>query len=548
MMITSPKTHWTMGEANIQLAFEHQVVFYMRKTGLSNSSLVALDDVEVLENYKCQTMPNCDFEGGRFCSYTPYLRYEANVPEAGNRFNFGIFTGPIDDTTWPGPVYDHTTNQKSGSYLYLTAYRSAGLFTGLRSSVISGPKAVVPDVNYCLTFWYQMTSTDLGLTVSVHRFSATMHEQSRIVPLTTIAPQHAVTRWTAISISLNHSVLAGSREIQVQFEGQIVEARSIGVIAIDDIVVDERAICRPIDDEHFICENGVRINQTQVCDFIADCPSGLDEVDCGGCNFENGDRGGWTNAAKASYRSPFVLAQAANESQANPNAPKVDADGKATGHYMILYSSIAKYAGQLLLDGGQPAQRPKQAAPSCVMQFEYYLSKFGELNDIITVGMGTFVGDMNTFFRLVPEENRKLGVWRKARAYIGEMWQPFFVDIRSTLRGVGGVFAIDNIQFLKCAQPKPLKAGESCPAGQDVHLCPATRRCIGADQVCDFRNDCGDGYDESLCSSGALSCNGNSLERCRLTLAAPHNNFNWMSVEPALVNFLFYSPPVDNTQ
>lgn len=36
----------------------------------------------------------------------------------------------------------------------------------------------------------------------------------------------------------------------------------------------------------FSCYNGTTINASQVCDFVADCKDGEDEMDCGDCNFQ----------------------------------------------------------------------------------------------------------------------------------------------------------------------------------------------------------------------------------------------------------------------
>ena len=56
-------------------------------------------------------------------------------------------------------------------------------------------------------------------------------------------------------------------------------------IAIDDISVDP-GTCHT-SPNMFNCTDTEQIPQNKVCDYVVDCSNGMDEKECGSCNFEN---------------------------------------------------------------------------------------------------------------------------------------------------------------------------------------------------------------------------------------------------------------------
>lgn len=169
----------------------------------------------------------------------------------------------------------------------MTGYRSVGTFTKLVSKIISGPREVNPNDQYCLSMWTQLTSNDVQLIVQLVRFGDIWTDDNRTVLVGNQYTLH--TNWTQLAIDLNSKVLLqGTVEIQVIIEG-VVEANSIGLIAIDDILLDSGA-CQV---DAFVCEDGTKLSYDKVCNFIKDCKNGLDEVNCGNCNFETGKFCNW---------------------------------------------------------------------------------------------------------------------------------------------------------------------------------------------------------------------------------------------------------------
>lgn len=199
--------------------------------------------------------------------------------------NANIFVSALTDQNknWPGPQYDHTTRNFDGGYLYLTAYRAGKSFNQIVSKVISGARNVDPRKSYCLSLWTRLTSSDLTLQLYLSRYGNYWTDSNRTVRIATVSRQTQLD-WTLLSASLDSSLLAYTQEVQLIIEGRL-GPNSKGVIAIDDIVLTEGACAAK---DGLFCENGMPLTQDQLCNFIKDCPSGMDELNCGNCDFESG--------------------------------------------------------------------------------------------------------------------------------------------------------------------------------------------------------------------------------------------------------------------
>lgn len=180
-----------------------------------------------------------------------------------SQFNWGLFTSPPADSTWVGPVYDHTTKNYGGGYLYLTAFRSVGNFnTPIVSKVVSGPRSVNPSKSYCLSLWMQMTTNDLSFKLSILRYGPYWSDANRTQTIASKA-NIAEKAWTLISVPIDQTMLVNTYEIQLIIEGTLA-TNSKGLIAVDDISLMEGA-CQP---SNLICENGVTIKPEQICNFV----------------------------------------------------------------------------------------------------------------------------------------------------------------------------------------------------------------------------------------------------------------------------------------
>lgn len=68
------------------------------------------------------------------------------------------------------------------------------------------------------------------------------------------------------------------------------------IIAIDDIYI-RKGECRNNSILLFKCDSTQSIPESKVCDGVIDCKNGLDESDCGSCNFKDKSECGFTKQA-----------------------------------------------------------------------------------------------------------------------------------------------------------------------------------------------------------------------------------------------------------
>lgn len=452
---------------------------------------------------------------------------------------------PPQDQNWPGPRNDHTTGNFGGGYLYLTAYRSVGSFTSqLVSKVISGPRNVDPGKTYCFSLWTSLSTNDLGLTISLVRYGQNWADNNRTVQINSKV-NVAQPDWTRTYINVDQNTLQGAQEVQIILEGRI-SANSKGLIAIDDIVFMDGQ-CQMTDG--MLCENGVQLTRDQICNFVQDCPSGMDEANCGNCDFESGSACGWMNMS--TYSQDWQLTNA-KESH-NYYAPSFDGNASSSGHYLMIGPPkfTAYTNAETALNYKTPAMYLKNAFKSCVMQFDYYIRSPNGY--FLTVRMGTDKVNWAPIYSILSSQYQTLGGWRKATAHIGERTSPFMMDFYGHLDVARtGVIAIDNIKFTNCSAPKPLGPNQQCASNQ--FMCKKNRYCISNDDVCDYINDCADGSDEMVftCLSWTRCNFENSLYTCKIKTDDMENhgptgaNVEWNVRSNR--NRDTYDPQIDNTR
>lgn len=261
--------------------------------------------------------------------------------------------------------------------------------------------------------------------------------------------------------------------------------REDGVIAIDDLSFDQN--CKTASDplptiitttrppvcgnSGFKCSNNKCINQTQVCDFIIDCPNGEDEKNCGSCDFEV-DTCGWFDN---SYGDHFW-----NRSLARDTFISNDhTSGTPNGSFAFYELSDGAFNGLSRLF------TPELGRTGSHCEFRFYFYK----QDIFDKSI------LLTLF-LVDKDNNLERLWKTDANSINNDWQQVTVGLHSRYPGFKLYFeashisdiypfykpllAIDDTSFINCG----ISSNVSCSA-KDVFKC-SNQQCIPNNLICDF--------------------------------------------------------------
>lgn len=516
-----------MVEANKRIDYDHKIVFYMEKSP-DSSSFIALDDLTVLHT-DCELMIDCDFENNRYCSYSTFSD-SSTTPD----YHFSVITTSNDDPMWPGPKTDHTTGG-FGGYLFLTGFRSSRNAKKLVSKMVSGARAITDDDSYCLSMWTFINSPDEEMVVYIVRYGHDWQDNNRTLKMVNIGNETQAD-WTNVFVNLPLSALTGVGEIEVIIEGRLQNVSKL--IAIDDIKLTKGAC----DFDGVICGNGNRVGPSQVCNFVFDCPDGLDEIGCGNCTFEQGVCG-WTDTEKEKHgrwqiKSPNTLL----------NGPRFDADGKNNGHFLTMDKRIDRMEySEIAINYKIPGMYLKQSYSTCLMQFAYFVNTTSSYS--LRIRIGEEILDMNTVYAVASSISSSDTSWHKVVAHIGAKYTDFIVDIQAFQTNPSGVIAIDNLAFTQCALPNPLPPKGKCPSDKSI-LCPSSRICIGEEDICDMVNDCVDNWDESKCDNYPPACTFDSLDACNLE-GFPSQNVYWRVMNGVMNDYddiPGYEPLIDNTK
>ncbi|XP_019632083.1 PREDICTED: MAM and LDL-receptor class A domain-containing protein 2-like [Branchiostoma belcheri] len=144
---------WVMAQVTVTADNPFQVAFEGIR-GVSYRGDIALDDISITPG-GCGTPGTCDFENG-YCTWTNDL--------TGDDFDWVTGT-KASATTQTGPSFDHTTQNDTGTYLYLEA--SSPRLPGDVARLVS--EAFPVATGRCLSFWYHMYGSGMGtLRVVLH--------------------------------------------------------------------------------------------------------------------------------------------------------------------------------------------------------------------------------------------------------------------------------------------------------------------------------------------------------------------------------------------
>lgn len=189
------------------------------------------------------------------------------------------------------PQRDHTTNSDSGSYVY---FETSNKKTGSKATLY-GPMF---SSSYCIVrFYYYIYGKSAGKLTFYYRTAV----GGPFIPLWSKAGSISQ-NWERAEATFHYL----NTNIQIIIEAEIeTESKDDGVIAIDDISFTNQCLSfngnlptiittttkSPCGPNGFICPSGPCIDNSQICNFIKDCPNGEDEANCGTCDFENGSCG-----------------------------------------------------------------------------------------------------------------------------------------------------------------------------------------------------------------------------------------------------------------
>jgi hypothetical protein len=290
-------------------------------------------------------------------------------------------------------------------------------------------------------------------------------------------------------ISTNHGNQWKQAKIQLSYELinyelsiDVTLGISNGNIAIDDIYLfsgDCSAIpTTPNPDTIFDCGDGNKISTNLLCNFIKDCPNGMDEQVCADCNFEN-------STCQWIDKSYGFLKWSRGQAGDSHNGPLVDHTlGNLKGHYMYLDGGGLFFSdAELVL-----TQKLKPCSSICEIEFYYHMdSSYDSLKLLLLEGSSSTI--------LFEESDRKGNDWQQALIKLGRISKEFQFKFEAYKEYIDDYdLAIDDVRMKSCEFPFPRPNG--CPI--DNFTCKS-KGCISQTRVCDLIDDCGDGSDEENC-------------------------------------------------
>ncbi|XP_055063524.2 MAM and LDL-receptor class A domain-containing protein 1 isoform X1 [Misgurnus anguillicaudatus] len=243
------------------------------------------------------------------------------------------------------------------------------------------------------------------------------------------------------------------------------------------------------------------VTVSQVCDFTPDCSDGSDEEHCVKefCGFEDDDLCGWyvSEPINPVPLHAFRWQRAQGESilygEQNHRPASDHTLGTPEGWYIFADSSDGGYGHTTDL----MTPPIKTTGPQCTLVFWYYMSGF-------TVGtLQVFIKSNNVTHEVWSQSGNQGNSWRRGEVFIG-IHRNLQVVLRAK-RGISymGDVVIDDVAFVDCAAP----LRTDLPCDKNEFVC-ANGHCISEDNLCDFIDHCGDGFDENhyICKGFSSRC------------------------------------------
>jgi hypothetical protein len=396
-------------------------------------------------------------------------------------------TKGIDAQSNIAPQRDHTTNTAAGSYIYIETTGK----TPASKSLLIGPVFSSDISFYCrMRFYYYMNGKSVSKLSVYRRYEigggfTTFWTKSGSVG----------NYWERADFQMYASTTY-SKNFQLIIESTAADVtKDEGIIAIDDISFSPECTISSLPMEVIVtttkapvcgttgykCSNNKCINMTQLCDFVQDCPSGEDELNCGICSFEK-DNCGWVDN---SFGEHFWNRTKAGDA----NIPKDNTLGTSAGSLVSYETTNGAFSGLSRLYSPVIGQ----TSANCEFQFYYYK------NDAIkSVLFSLFLIDANKNVERIWKTDSSSNDWTRISVGLHSRSPGFklYFEASQVLEPQDSLrLAIDDTNFINCGTSQNV----SCTS-KDVFKC-GTGFCISNSLVCDFGNDCSDKSDEKNCTN-----------------------------------------------
>ncbi|EDO47788.1 predicted protein [Nematostella vectensis] len=464
--------------------------------------------------------PSCDFSSGSFCGW-----YPDNPGRRRRAISYAwVVAQGSTSTQGTGPSTDHTTGTANGWYAYTDASAgSPGDVAPLKTPRIgmSGPECAI-------NFWYHMTGSSVGtLSVKLQFLDGTS-------PVIWSRTGNQGDSW------LNAKVLIGSRQLfQIVLESKRSNGNQ-GDIAVDDVKLENCKpldVTRPCNTDEFKCSRGGCIPKSYLCDYQADCMFNdlSDESKCDAyttkCDFEHG-----LCLFTQSQDDKFDWSMGTSGTTSTGTGPSKDhSTNTASGHYMYTETSWPRQPGD---NARLNSPVIKAASRDCYLRFFYHMH-------------GNHIGSLLVYTRTSYYQGGISQPLLNITGQQGDFWYRAVVkvptsnsDYQFVIEGVRGIsyqgdIAIDDVSMTPSCQicPDCVMPGQptstpfgfhtrptasSCLASQ--YVC-ANSKCVDRDQLCNFKDDCGDNSDELPCGT-SCTFEGDCYKGWRQ--AKSSDNFNWI--------------------
>nr|XP_028581284.1 apical endosomal glycoprotein-like isoform X2 [Podarcis muralis] len=408
----------------------------------------------------------CDFEGTT-CGWE-------DVSTSGYRWHPGRGRGWVHGAD---PPFDHTLGTDQGWYMSTSEQRAKppAAPARLRSPTLSDAASTCE-----LCAWYSMAET--GPNGS---FTLELSHGGHVVPLW---------RSPASSSGAWRPLLAYTGRVRGTFQ---VTFSSVASVALDDVQFRN---CRPqssrscAPDERPCLPSGC-VAPARHCDGTEDCSDGSDEQGCEtffSCPFEED----WCRWAADANQSLSWARNCSSQVPSSPARPTRDhTTNTPEGHFIYVA-------------GAQPG-RAELFSPTLVVNGSCHLVLYAHLH-------GSDANRLNVYSQ--TETKRELILSRAGD--LGDFWfrqEATFngtEDFQIVLEGVIGKdpqssIALDDLILSPgCIQQSGLFSAPHTeqppgpvPCKDDQFACDSGARCLGSEQVCDFKADCDDDTDESQCGA-----------------------------------------------
>ena len=478
-------------KTRFHIAFESVVV------GASGEAATAIDDYEIKE-HACQPLGNCDFEHD-MCAWKNAER-GANIQWTRHRGTTTTTAAAAVDNSQQsqrrlGPSVDHTLGTQYGTYIFFPTdvntkmYDTARLVspvfaTNMSSSSFEQLSAALPSASsfddaslMCFEFYYHMQGkhesvlnvrrkTFAAAAAAAAAGAASGNDSEGKIVWSDSKEYGDEWRYASVTIDLSSGsgsgsdALVTSRPVVLVLEA-VSQAYGEGDIALDDLRVHHNTGCSMLNEQlhAFTCSNGVKLPESKVCNFVADCPNAEEEHACGydHVTFES-DHGKWTQPsvnAEGVLDTRFVWARGFFGE--GVRGPSVDHTTYTTsGRYLYLHPNVNAAAVAVQAEQSERTagvfQSPtmRDSAPLCDMKFWYQMK--GQQHGRGFIHVFTQVAAQRArILRLVDDTGTTQG-WVQATAHIARLRSAFTVSVEGVLNvnnhtSDASYIAIDDIQF-----------------------------------------------------------------------------------------------------